>query len=128
MFGHPVNRGTSFNPRGGYLLTAKTRSDDTWSSKWQSRIPITGKAMAVAGDVVFVAGAPLVFDMNDLAATYEGRHGGVLWAVAAEDGSLSAQYQLESLPAWDGMAASYGRLFIANQDGSIVCWGSGADQ
>jgi outer membrane protein assembly factor BamB len=127
VFGHPVNRGTSFNPRGGYLLIAKTRSGDTWSAKWQNRIPITGKAMALAGDVVFVAGAPLVFDLDDLAATYEGRRGGVLWAASADDGSQLARYDLEFLPAWDGMAAAYGRLFIVHQDGSIGCWGTDAN-
>jgi hypothetical protein len=25
------------------------------------------------------------------------------------------------------MAAAYGRLFVVNQDGSIVCWGSDSD-
>jgi hypothetical protein len=123
VFGHPVNRGTSFNPRGGYALMAKTRIGETWSAKWQTRIPITGKAMTLAGDVVFVAGAPLVFDLDDLAATYAGRRGGVLWAASADDGSQLAEYDLELLPTWDGMAAAYGRLFLVNQDGSIECWG-----
>ena len=36
VFGVPVNRGESFNPRNGYLLTAKTRSAAGWSGKWKS--------------------------------------------------------------------------------------------
>ena len=120
----PVNRGESFNPRNGYLLTAKTKSVNGWSSKWNTNIQLTGKAMVLAGDVVFVAGAPLVFNFNDVAATYEGRLGGVLWAVSAVDGSKLGQYKLDVLPAWDGMAAAYGKLFIVNQDGSIECWGA----
>jgi len=75
VFGHPVNRGQSFNPRNGYALMAKTRSADKWSGKWQVQIPITGKAMVLAGDTVFVAGAPLVFDPADLGGTYAGRRG-----------------------------------------------------
>jgi outer membrane protein assembly factor BamB len=126
ILGMPVNRGESFNPRQGYALIAKTKSAKTWAKKWMVQIPITGKAMALAGDSVFVAGAPLVFNDDDLAATYAGRRGGVLWAASAQDGSKRAQYTLDVLPAWDGMAAAYGRLFIVNQDGSIDCWGAEA--
>ncbi|MDP6060372.1 MAG: hypothetical protein QGH33_15830, partial [Pirellulaceae bacterium] len=61
---------------------------------------------------------------DDLAATYEGRCGGVLWAASAADGSKLAEYTLDELPAWDAMAIGYGRLFITNQDGSIECWGA----
>ena len=122
VFGVPVNRGQTFNPRNGYALMAKTRSGDNWSGKWQVQIPITAKAMVLADDTVFVAGAPLVFDPADLAATYAGRRGAILWAASAADGSKLAEYKLEVLPVWDGMAAAYGKLFISNQDGSIECW------
>jgi hypothetical protein len=124
LFGMPVNRGQSFNPRNGYLLMAKRRSGDNWSSKWQVQIPITGKSMVLAGETVFVAGAPLVFGIVDPGATYAGRRGAILWAASAIDGSKLAEYKLEVLPAWDGMAAAYGCLFIVNQDGGIECWGS----
>jgi hypothetical protein len=80
--------------------------------------------MILAGDTVFVAGAPLVFDPADLGGTYAGRRGAILWAVSDDDGSKLAEYRLDVLPAWDGMAAAYGRLFIVNQDGRIECWGT----
>ena len=48
---------------------------------------------------------------------------GILWAASSADGSKLAQYTLDVLPAWDAMAAAYGKLFIVNQDGSIDCWG-----
>ena len=124
VFGMPVNRGNTFNPRNGYALIAKTRSADRWSGKWQTQIPITGKTMLLAGDTVFIAGAPLVFPEDDFAATYAGRLGGILWAASAKDGSKLAEYTLNVLPAWDGMAAAYGRLFFVNQDGSVECWGA----
>ena len=44
-------------------------------------------------------------------------------AVSATDGTTLAEYKLDKLPAWDGIASAYGRLFIVNQDGSIECWG-----
>ncbi len=127
VFGMPVNRHSFFDPRrGGYALFAKTRSADGWSKKWNTSIPLTGKAMTLAGDTVFVAGAPLVFELDDLAATYEGRLGGILWAASADKGSKLAKYTLDVLPVWDGIVAAYGRLFIVNQDGSVECWGPGS--
>ncbi|MCK5175713.1 MAG: hypothetical protein KAR47_20125, partial [Planctomycetes bacterium] len=124
VYGLQVNRGASyFDPRrDGYGLLAKTRSADKWSSKWKSNIQLTGKAMTLAGDTIFVAGAPLIFKPGNYEATYEGRYGGVLWAASAADGSKLAEYKLEKLPAWDGMSAAYGRLYISSEDGSIECW------
>ena len=124
VFGHPVNRGTSWNPRGGYTVTAKRLSGQAWSDRWQVQVPLTGKAMVLAGDTVFVAGAPVVFKPGDLGATYAGRCGGVLMAMSTRDGARQAEYTLDVLPAWDGLATAYGKLFIVNQDGSIACWGA----
>jgi hypothetical protein len=73
---------------------------------------MTGKAMVLAGDTVFVAGAPIVFPLDDLAGTYAGRRGALLPAVSAKDGSKLAEYTMDKLPAWDGIAAAYGRLFM----------------
>ena len=123
VFGHPVHRGKSWNPRGGYALLAKTRTGDGWTDKWQATIPMTGKAMVLAGETVFVAGAPLVFRPDDLGGTYAGRRGAILHAVSAVDGTTLAEYTLDKLPVWDGIAAAYGRVFIVNQDGTVDCWG-----
>jgi outer membrane protein assembly factor BamB len=123
VFGIPVNRGESFNARNGYALMAKTKSPHGWTNKWTAQIPITGKAMALAHDTVFVTGAPLVFKLKDIAATYAGRCGGILRAVSAANGATLAEYSLDTLPVWDGLAVAYGRLFLVNQGGSIDCWG-----
>ena len=83
--------------------------------------------MALAGDTVFVAGAPLVFTLTDLAATYAGRCGGVLWAVSTDDGTLRTTYTLDTLPVWDGMAAAGSRLYLATADGGLTCMDSTGD-
>ncbi len=125
VFGHPVNRGEGFNPRTGYLLNAKTRADDDgWSAKWDTRIMITGKAMALTGDTLFVAGAPLVFKPHDFGATYKGEYGSVLLATSAKDGATLAELKLDALPVWDGMASGYNKLFISMLDGSVICLGA----
>ena len=90
---------------------------------WSSNIPLTGKAIALAGDVLFVAGTPVVFPEDDLAKAYEGRMGGVLWAASAADGKKLAEYKLEAPPRWDGLAAADGLLFVSLADGRILCMG-----
>ena len=90
---------------------------------WSSSIPLTGKAIVLAGDVLFVAGTPVVFPEDDLAKAYEGRMGGILWAASASTGEKLAQYTLDAPPAWDGLAAADGLLFLSLADGRVVCMG-----
>jgi len=90
---------------------------------WSSPIPLTGKAIALAGDVLFVAGTPVAFPEDDLAKAYEGRMGGILWAASASTGEKLAQYKLDAPPAWDGLAAANGMLFLSLADGRVMCLG-----
>jgi len=101
----------------------KVRGSAPSTELWSSSIPLTGKALALADDVLFVAGTPLVFPEDDLAKAYEGRMGGILWAASASTGEKLADYKLDAAPAWDGLAAANGSLFLATADGRIVCMG-----
>ena len=89
---------------------------------WSTYVPIRGNAMALAGDVLFVAGIPDTVDPRDPLAAFEGRKGGVLCAMSASDGTKLAQYELESPPVLDGLAAANGRLYVSCVDGSITCF------
>jgi len=146
--GFPVHRHSYFDPRlRGYKLFAKTVAGADVSgkaatgkkqkgrkpasrrpaAKWTANIPLTGKAMVLAGDVVFIAGTPAYFPPNHAAAEYEagyaGERGGVLWAASAADGTKLAQYKLDAAPAWDAMAADDGHLYLCTTDGKVVCFG-----
>jgi hypothetical protein len=93
---------------------------------WHLNIPITGKAIAMAGDVLFVAGEPMKFDdpgYKNYVAAYNGRLGGRLIAVSATDGSQLAEYKLNAAPAWDGIAIANKHLYIALADGTVQCLG-----
>jgi hypothetical protein len=90
---------------------------------WSSSIPLTGKAIALADDVLFVAGTPVAFPQDDLAKAYEGRMGGILWAASASTGEKLAQYTLDAPPAWDTLAAANGLLFLSLADGRVICMG-----
>lgn len=97
------------------------------TEKWRTHIPITGKAIALAGDVLFVAGEPMTFK-DDLSYqtyrdAYAGKLGGRLLAVSATDGKILAEYTLDAAPAWDGIAIAGGRLLISLADGSVQCFG-----
>jgi len=89
---------------------------------WSSSIPLTGKAIALADDVLFVAGTPAVFPEGDLAKAYEGRMGGILWAASASTGEKLAEYKLDAAPVWDSIAVAEGRVYIATQDGTLRCF------
>lgn len=108
---------------------------------WTQDVPLMARAMTLADKTLFVAGPPDMIDEEQtfqatidrdpeiekqLAAqdaAFDGEQGGVLLAVSAVDGRILAQYELESLPQWDAMAAADGKLFVVTTDGRIVCFG-----
>ena len=53
---------------------------------------------------------------------WRGKHGGLLWAVSAEDGDRLAEYRIDSVPVSDGMSVAEGRVFISLIDGSVICF------
>ena len=88
---------------------------------WMQWLPVRIRAMVKAGDTLYVAGAPDVFDPQDPYAAFEGRRGAKLVAVSAKDGKKLSETQLEFPPVFDGMIAAGPRLFASLRDGSVVC-------
>jgi len=105
----------AFDARGA----AKRRRRDA-ESIWEQHLGIRVTAMVRAADTIFVAGSPDVVDLRDPHGAWQGRKGGRLAAFAAADGKKLAEYKLSAPPVWDGMAAVDGRLYLSQQDGSIV--------
>jgi len=105
--------------------------------RWTKNLPMQVRALALAHRTLFVAGPPVVVDeekafdsLRDPAtraklaeqdAALAGRSGALLWAVAAADGTRLAEYPLDAPPAWDGMAAANGRLYLSTADGKVMC-------
>jgi len=71
--------------------------------------------------MILVAGSPDTVDADDPHGAWEGRQGGILAVCAAADGTLSTEVKLPSPPVWDGMAVAGSRLYVALQDGNLVC-------
>ncbi|MDP7289754.1 MAG: hypothetical protein QGH94_17360, partial [Phycisphaerae bacterium] len=91
--------------------------------KWQTLIPLRIRAMVLAGDRIFAAGTPDVLDPKDPLAAFEGRAGASLQVFSTKDGSKIGSYPMKSEPAFDGMSAAAGRLFLVTNDGKLICFG-----
>jgi hypothetical protein len=108
-------------------------------------VPILSNAMVLSDDVLFITGAQDVVDEEDAFDYWsmdpndpnydpnipakleqqdtllEGQNGALLWAVSTADGNKISEYNLESLPVWDGMAAANGRLYLSLKNGKVQC-------
>ena len=91
--------------------------------KWSRQIPLRALGMVLADDRLFLAGPPDVMPEDDPYASFEGRAGAQLWALSARDGQRLAEYPLDSLPAFDGLIAAHGRLYLTTAAGQLVCFG-----
>ena len=118
------NPGLTSKAFGQDKMIGYTRAEPPLWSQW---LPIRIRAMVKAGPRLFVAGPPDEFDPEDPYAAFEGRRGGVLGVVAAEDGTLRHTCPLDSVPVFDGLIAAAGRLVIALEDGRVVAMSSQDD-
>ncbi len=105
---------------------------------WSHSVPLQARAMVLAADTLFLAGPPDVVDEEEAFARFgepeiskklaqqdealRGKQGALVWAVSAGDGEKLAEYRLDTLPVFDGLAAAGGRLLLATTDGRVLCF------
>ncbi len=105
---------------------------------WSHAVPVLVRGMLVAGDTLFIVGPEDVLDepaalktldepetrekIAAQAAAFAGQRGGVLRAVSCKDGSTLGECRLDTAPAWDGLAAARGRLYMTGTDGTLRCY------
>lgn len=120
--------------RPGVTQPAPTRVE----TQWTQECPVLVRAMVLAGKTLFLAGPPDVVDEEQSlqsfalpstqeqlarqAAALDGAEGGLLWAVSTADGNRLAEYRLQSVPVFDGLAAADGRLYMVALDGKVLCF------
>jgi hypothetical protein len=121
----PKEAATDKHRRGGRGVEKGTGYVRTQPAKWQKMIPLRIRAMLLAGDHLFAVGMPDVLDPQDPLAAFEGRRGALLQVFEAKDGSLLKSYRLSSLPAFDGLSAAGGRLYLTTLDSKLICFGDG---
>lgn len=99
---------------------------------------VMAKAMVLANDRLFVAGPRDVVDeermwgrsnekeykdlMTLQAEWLAGSHGGMMEVFSKEDGAKLGELKLPHLPAFDGLTAASGCLYMVTKDGVIVCY------
>ncbi len=109
------------------------------SYNWIHEEPeVVAKAMVLANDRLFVAGPRDVVDekqmwgrsnekifqdkMKEQAAWLQGEYGGWMQCFSKTDGKKLAEHKLEDVPAFDGLIAAQGSLYMVTQDGSVICY------
>jgi hypothetical protein len=102
--------------------------NDGWSD---GQSPIV-RAMVKAGDKIVAAGpvdlrkkssALLAYENEEEAlASFKGEKGVVMRVVSANDGTVLSEQELDAVPAFDGMSAADGAVFIALKNGELQCW------
>lgn len=112
-------------PGDGSSKTAAQRRRGAPTKKylWTAQLPMLARAAVLASDTLFFAGPPDVFRSDDPEAAWQGKQGGLLFALAAADGQQLARRQLDSPPVWDGMAAAGTCLYLATTKGQVMCFG-----
>ena len=105
---------------------------------WSRQAPLYVRAMVLADKTLFIAGPPDIIDeeetfrnpdasraaskLREQTDVFEGKKGAFLRVVSASDGKKLNEYKLESVPVWDSMAASKGRLYLAMKNGKVLCF------
>jgi hypothetical protein len=122
--------------------TPKGPAKDSYvEHKWETYIPVVTRAMALAGNNLFVAGPPDVLDeeyafealsrkdpaiqeqLAEQDAALEGQRGAVLLRMDVKTGEPGQRLELDSPPVWDGMVVARGNLYVVTVDGRVKRFG-----
>jgi outer membrane protein assembly factor BamB len=130
-----------FNYAGDWKLRQGLPNSEKTAVQFKWKIdepPLQARGMVLAGDTLFVAGPPDIIDEEDAffaldekdvrdklaeqSELLQGKEGGLIWAVSAQNGKKLAEYKLDSLPIWDGMIAVGGKLYMTTMNGEVACY------
>jgi len=106
---------------GPYRMFAAQRGER--KPRWEKPVPVQVRALVLAGKVLFLAG-PLA-DIADGPPGDDESKGALLMALSPSDGKELARCRLDRSPVFDGMIAAAGRLYLALEDGSLICMAGG---
>jgi outer membrane protein assembly factor BamB len=107
----------------------------TLDYRWSTGVPLLATSLAVTDDTVFIAGPPDYFtavaetgeealtlkDAKKALDAWTGQSGGILYAASTADGKKVAQLDLPAPTIFDGLAAADHKLYLALQNGQILC-------
>jgi len=92
--------------------------------RWSQKAELRARAIVLTDETVIFAGGPNLGNSSAEAyAAMQGQRGAKLVAVSTADGVKKAELDLPAMPVLDGMAAASGRLYVALQNGTVLCLG-----
>jgi outer membrane protein assembly factor BamB len=94
-------------------------ADIAWNLKLKPHVAWSRiNAMAVSGNTAFYAGSVYKWMRS---SNFEGSF---VWMKSMADGKTQQErIKLPARPAYDGFAIANGRVYLALQDGTLLCWG-----
>ncbi|MFO7904732.1 MAG: PQQ-binding-like beta-propeller repeat protein [Planctomycetota bacterium] len=114
-------------PRAGQEKGGGFSREQFW--KWFKEVPVRVEAMVLAGERLYLAGPPDIGPGKEAAEdAMQGRKGSRFWVISASDGKNVSVSEMEKAPVFDGLIAAFGRLYMASQDGTLMCLGNKQDE
>ena len=55
-------------------------------------------------------------------ASFKGEKGVVMRVIRAQDGTVLSEQAIDAVPAFDGISAADGAVYIALKNGELQCW------
>ena len=123
--GDPLIRADDANSQERSRLKRSLLSS-TMVYDWSQNDPdLYANSIILTEKLLFIAGPPAIRNEATVEALekWQGKKGGRLWCLATKDGKKVSQLQLPSPPVYEGMAAAYENIYLALQDGSVLCLG-----
>ncbi|MCW8130638.1 MAG: PQQ-binding-like beta-propeller repeat protein [Planctomycetota bacterium] len=126
-----------------YPVPATPNKGSYVNHQWTASLSIYGRAMAMAGKTILVAGPPDMVDeeyaferlvnkdkaiaasLMEQAQALENK-GGASMVGYSSSGEAGQNVTLDSSPVWDGMIVAQGRIYLCGLDGKIYCYAAKA--
>ena len=100
----------------------KRRVQRRLAPRWTASPDLWVRGMVLAEGALFLAGPPDPFDGGTIdTEPFAADKGGRLRVVSPADGKPLAACDLSAPPAWDGLVAARGRLYVTSTDGKVTC-------
>ena len=90
-------------------------------SKWETYIPVRVRAMVLTENKLLLAGPADIVPENDPAASFKPDADAVLTIISRENGKVVNTQPLSEIPAFDGLIAVNGSLYISTKNGKVTC-------
>jgi len=92
--------------------------------KWETYIPVRVRAMVLTKNKLLLAGPADIVPEDDPAVSFKPNAQSVLTTISRESGKVINEKKLNETPAFDGLIAAEGRLFMSCKNGVVLCLGN----